>query len=357
MDTPLAAQLGGGGAFRPQQPNQAVPKRSVTGASGAHVRLVKGRNSAMDELELSNAIGVALERARAAVARYAELAPDVGGEERGLTAADTKLFRQVEQLCAAAKSDRTLRKEAHAAWVAWQEAEHLRWKLAMSARRVALGEARKLSDPFLDHDDLVQEGFIGLLRAARRFDPAKGVRFTTYARWWVRSQMNRAIMNTGRAIRLSGCALDQLRAIRRATRELERGGENASIAVVAKEAGVSERRAAFLLQQSRLVSLDEPAGEGDERSLEVTLADPEADDPGTEVIRSQEIERLLGAVETAITPRQRMILRRRYGLDDEVYRTFAEVGRDLDLSRERVRQLERAAFDRLRRGGVIREVA
>ena len=86
----------------------------------------------------------------------------------------------------------------------------------MSGRRIAHGEARKLAGPFMDEEDLVQEGYIGLLRAAKRFDPDRGIRFSTYARWWVRAQMTRAIDHTGRPVRLPGCAVEQTRNLRKA---------------------------------------------------------------------------------------------------------------------------------------------
>ena len=91
----------------------------------------------------------------------------------------------------------------------WDEAESLRWQLAMSARRIARGEARKLTCSLMAEEDLVQEGYIGLLRAARRYDPDRGIRFTTYARWWVRAQMTRALETAGRMVRLPGGAVEQ----------------------------------------------------------------------------------------------------------------------------------------------------
>jgi RNA polymerase sigma factor (sigma-70 family) len=100
----------------------------------------------------------------------------------------------------------------------------LRWELAMSGRRIAHGEARKLAGPFMDEEDLVQEGYIGLLRAAKRFDPDRGIRFSTYARWWVRAQMTRAIDHTGRPVRLPGCAVEQTRNLRKAMKRFEAAG-------------------------------------------------------------------------------------------------------------------------------------
>ena len=106
----------------------------------------------------------------------------------------------------------------------WDEAESLRWQLAMSAMRIARGEARKLACSLMAEEDLVQEGYIGLLRAARRFDPDRGIRFTTYARWWVRAQMTRALETAGRMVRLPGGAVEQLRSLQRAMERLDQAG-------------------------------------------------------------------------------------------------------------------------------------
>ncbi|MEO0603368.1 MAG: sigma-70 family RNA polymerase sigma factor, partial [Myxococcota bacterium] len=151
---------------------------------------------------------------------------------------------------------------ARTAKQAWAEAEAVRWELAMSGRRIAHGEARKLAGPFMDEADLVQEGYIGLLRAAKRFDPDRGIRFSTYARWWVRAQMTRAIDHTGRPVRLPGCAVEQTRNLRKAIKRFEDLGADYTVSDLADEVGIDKKRAEFLLSQGQTVSLDQPVDDG-----------------------------------------------------------------------------------------------
>ena len=103
-----------------------------------------------------------------------------------------------------------------------------------------------LAGPFMDEEDLVQEGYIGLLRAAKRFDPDRGIRFSTYARWWVRAQMTRAIDHTGRPVRLPGCAVEQTRNLRKAMKRFEAAGIEYNVADLADEVGIDKERAELL---------------------------------------------------------------------------------------------------------------
>ena len=143
----------------------------------------------------------------------------------------------------------------------WQRAEELRWRLAMSGRRIAHGEARKLAGPFMDEEDLVQEGYIGLLRAAKRFDPDRGIRFSTYARWWVRAQMTRAIDHTGRPVRLPGCAVEQTRNLRKAMKRFESVGMEYSTSDLAEEVGIDKERAELLRADGGRTAGDDFRGE------------------------------------------------------------------------------------------------
>ena len=245
-----------------------------------------------------------------------------------------------------------IERAVNAAW------EASRTNPAMSGRRIAHGEARKLAGPYMDEIDLVQEGYIGLLRAAKRFDPDRDIRFSTYARWWVRAQMTRAIDHTGRTVRLPGCAVEQTRNLRKAIKQFDALGERYSIADLAGEVGIDERRARFLLSQGQTVSFEEPVEEGPRpRSIEQFLSDETILDPDSEAVRQQEIARMLEGIETVLNDRHRYVLTRRYGLSDDSFRTLSQVGKGMDLSRERVRQIEREALDRLRDHAKIRDVA
>lgn len=277
--------------------------------------------------------------------------------ERTRAGAVDRLEAAIEATWETSKTESSIREQARTAKQAWAEAEAVRWELAMSGRRIAHGEARKLAGPFMDEADLIQEGYIGLLRAAKRFDPDRDIRFSTYARWWVRAQMTRAIDHTGRPVRLPGCAVEQTRNLRKAIKRFEDMGIDYSVADLANEVGVDKKRAEFLLSQGQTVSLDQPVDEGPRsRSLEHFLADEHAAHPDDQAINTQEIKRMLSAFSNVLTERHRYVLTRRYGLEDNQFRTLSQVGKGMNLSRERVRQIEREALTRLREQANIRDL-
>ncbi len=321
----------------------------------------RGRWTAEQEQEAALAILECEARATEAI-RGIPAADDVLGAstkraERTRAAAVDRLEEAGDAVWGAAKVDADLKPAARQAKAAMAEAEALRWNLAMSGRRIAHGEARKLAGPFMDEADLVQEGYIGLLRAAKRFEADRNIRFSTYARWWVRAQMTRAIDHHGRPVRLPGGAVEQTRNLRKVVQMFELAGEDYSIADLAREVGIEERRARFLLSQGKTVSLDEPVEDGPrQRSVENFLEDEEAIQPEDEAIRVQELGRLFDALSNVLSERHRHVLAHRYGLDDDKFRTLSEVGKGLNLSRERVRQIEREALGKLRDAD-IRDVA
>ena len=229
----------------------------------------------------------------------------------------------------------------------WDEAEALRWQLAMSAMRIARGEARKLACSLMAEEDLVQEGYIGLLRAARRFDPDRGIRFTTYARWWVRAQMTRALETAGRMVRLPGGAVEQLRNLQRAMERLDQAGIDYTLEEVAAEIGIDKQRANLLLSHRGIVSIDQP----DEDGLKVGDRLPsEGDraDPHVNASLIEELSHMESAMDRVLDDRERYILCEHFGLRGRNARTMADIGKTMVLSRERVRQIESAALKRLR---------
>lgn len=317
------------------------------------------RLTADEEKEMARRIRTAEQRAREAIAGITE-ADDIlmrrpDRAERTRAGAVDRLEEAVRTVTRVARKDATLRKYAQIANASWREAEDLRWRLAMSGRRIAHGEARKLAGPFMDEEDLVQEGYIGLLRAAKRFDPDRGIRFSTYARWWVRAQMTRAIDHTGRPVRLPGCAVEQTRNLRKAMKRFESVGMEYTTADLAVEVGIDKERAELLLSQGNTISLEQPVDDGPRpRPLDRFLSDEDAPQPDMEAINSQELVRMDEAFQALLTDRQRFVLTRRYGLDDGEFRTLSEVGKEMGLSRERVRQIEREALNRLRENSQIR---
>jgi len=208
--------------------------------------------------------------------------------------------------------------------------------------------ARRYVNRGLALPDLIEEGNLGLLHAVDKFEPERGTRFSTYATWWIRQAVARALANQARIIRLPVHVETLLgRYQREQTRLTQTLGRAPTASELAQAMGASEEQVGEL-EELRLhpVSLDAPAG-ADTRPLGDTIAD-ESTDPAAALTRLLQQRADLAVVLDDLAPNERTVLRRRFGLDGDEPETLEAIGRRLDYSRERIRQIEAAGLRKLR---------
>ena len=228
-----------------------------------------------------------------------------------------------------------------------------RQKLIEKNLKLVVSVAKKYRGYGLPFEDLIQEGNIGLMKAVEKYDPERGFRFSTYATWWIRQAVQRAVADKGRTIRVPVHMTEKIRKVSRAYSEL-----SAELEKEPSQGEISERLG-WTMDEVRLTmeampdatSLDQPVGTDDASSSQLGdfVEDERASDTAGEVIGDMETEHLKEAIER-LPERARYVLVRRYGLDDHEPATLAELGDELEISRERVRQLQREA-ERILKGG------
>jgi RNA polymerase primary sigma factor len=224
--------------------------------------------------------------------------------------------------------------------------------------RLVVSIARRFNHGRLPLADLIQEGNIGLMKAVERYDYRRGFRFSTYASWWIRHAISRALADKGRAVRLPVHMIDAYHRIAKSQRELQSKLDRPpTTEEIAAATGIEleklEKMKTFLAETP--VSLDRPLADGDGRRLIDVLVDPEAEPNVPEQMAMSETQSEMLKLLEGLRPIEADILRKRFGLETDKERTLKEIGDEYRLSRERVRQLQEQALGKMRRAMAKRE--
>ena len=243
----------------------------------------------------------------------------------------------------------TAQQEADLARAAQAGDEDARRRLSEANLRLVVSVAKRYAGRGLPFLDLIQEGNLGLMKAAEKFEPDRGFKFSTYATWWIRQSITRAIADQGRTIRIPVHLVESINRVKKTAGELLRkNGREPTAEELAVRLDMEPDRIRELLQLAQdPISLETPVGEEEDAHLEDFIQDEEAGIPADEAGRQLLRRELLGGLKS-LTPREERVITLRFGLEDGRARTLEELGREFNVTRERVRQIEAKALRKLR---------
>ncbi len=246
---------------------------------------------------------------------------------------------------------KTFQEYYRAARIRYNKSQRARNEFVKANLRLVVSIARRFNHGRMPLSDLIQEGNIGLIKAVERYDYRRGYRFSTYASWWIRHAISRALADKGRAVRLPVHMLDAYHKVARTTRELSsKLGRPPTKEEIGCCAGIPtekvEKIQGYLMDQS--LSLDRTVSDDDDRRFVEMLQDPDATTP-TDLLVDQSMTEHVGSIMGDLKPIEADVLRKRFGLSGNEEQTLKEIGESYSLSRERIRQIQEQALGKIRR--------